>query len=118
MQKKGWFFMSNEAKNWSDSRQYCRDRGADLIIVKSEEKQRFISSLVSERVWIGLSDTEQKGIMKWVDNSQLKEGFWLEGEPNNLDGTEDCVELNPENPILNNWNDLPCSGTINWICEK
>ncbi|XP_016115513.1 CD209 antigen-like protein 2 [Sinocyclocheilus grahami] len=118
MQKKGWFFMSSELKSWSDSRQYCRDHGADLVIINTEEKQRHISSLVSERVWIGLSHTEQEGIMKWVDNSTPNQGFWLKGEPNDLHGTEDCVELNPENPILKNWNDLPCSGTRHWICEK
>ncbi|XP_050961525.1 C-type lectin domain family 12 member B-like [Labeo rohita] len=33
------FFMSNELKNWSDSRQYCRDHGGDLVIIKSEVKQ-------------------------------------------------------------------------------
>ncbi|KAL1281244.1 hypothetical protein QQF64_000047 [Cirrhinus molitorella] len=37
--KRGWFFMSNEEKSWSDSRQYCRDHGGDLIIINSEEKQ-------------------------------------------------------------------------------
>ncbi|XP_050965465.1 C-type lectin domain family 4 member E isoform X1 [Labeo rohita] len=111
-------FMSNELKSWSDSRQYCRDRGADLVIINSEEKQRFMSSFTTERVWIGLSDTEQEGNMKWVDNSSLKQGFWLEGEPNDLNGTEDCNELNPANPVLNNWNDLPCSFTIQGICEK
>ncbi|KAL1281249.1 hypothetical protein QQF64_000052 [Cirrhinus molitorella] len=35
-----WFFMSDEAKSWSDSRQYCRSRGADLVIINSEEKQQ------------------------------------------------------------------------------
>ncbi|XP_016419836.1 CD209 antigen-like [Sinocyclocheilus rhinocerous] len=73
----GMLFMSTELKNWSDSRQYCRDRGADLVIINTEEKQRFISSLVSERVWIGLSDTENEGNMKWVDNSTLKQGCGL-----------------------------------------
>ncbi len=89
--------MSTELKSWSDSRQYCRDRGSDLIIINTEEKQvslfecllmnernhtyscfihtqRFISSLVKERAWIGLSDTENEGNMKWVDNSPLKQG--------------------------------------------
>ncbi len=33
------FFMSTELKSWSDSRQYCRDRGADLVIINTEEKQ-------------------------------------------------------------------------------
>ncbi|KAI2646675.1 C-type lectin domain family 4 member M [Labeo rohita] len=36
----GWFFISNVSKSWSDSRQYCRDQGADLVIIKTEEKQR------------------------------------------------------------------------------
>ncbi|RXN35703.1 CD209 antigen-like protein [Labeo rohita] len=72
--KQGWFFMSNELKSWSDSRKYCRDRGGDLVVINSEEKQRVISSLVSETVWIGLSDIENEGNMKWVDNSSLNQG--------------------------------------------
>ncbi|RXN05990.1 CD209 antigen-like protein [Labeo rohita] len=69
-----WFFMSTEKKSWSDDRQYCRDRGADLVIINSEEKQRFISSFTTERAWIGLSDREQEGKMTWVDYSPLKQG--------------------------------------------
>uniref|UniRef100_A0A9J7Z1L2 Si:ch73-343l4.8 n=1 Tax=Cyprinus carpio carpio TaxID=630221 RepID=A0A9J7Z1L2_CYPCA len=114
--------MSTELKSWSDSRQYCRDCGADLVIINTEEKQRFISSLVSERVWIGLSDREQEGIMKWVDNSTLKQGFWLKGEPNNTDN-EDCIELNYNRgktgwSPLNSWNDDQCSAKKKGICEK
>uniref|UniRef100_A0A8C1DST9 Si:ch73-343l4.8 n=1 Tax=Cyprinus carpio carpio TaxID=630221 RepID=A0A8C1DST9_CYPCA len=117
------FFISTELMTWSDSRQYCRDRGADLVIINTEEKQRFISSLVSERVWIGLSDREQEGIMKWVDNSPLKQGFWLKGEPNNYGGNEDCIQLNynrekPGWSPLNSWNDVACSEKIKGICEK
>uniref|UniRef100_A0A8C1PGR7 Si:ch73-343l4.8 n=1 Tax=Cyprinus carpio TaxID=7962 RepID=A0A8C1PGR7_CYPCA len=116
----GWFFMPTHAKNWSDSRQYCRERGADLIIINTEEKQvsLLVSSFTTNIVWIGLSDTENEGNMKWVDNSPLKQGFWVEGEPNNLGDIEDCVDLNPERPILNNWNDLSCSYEIHSICEK
>uniref|UniRef100_A0A671P1L6 Si:ch73-343l4.8 n=1 Tax=Sinocyclocheilus anshuiensis TaxID=1608454 RepID=A0A671P1L6_9TELE len=110
----GWLFMSTELKSWSDSRQ---DRGADLVIINTEEK--FISSLVSESVWIGLSDTENEGSMKWVDNSPLKQGFWAEGEPNNNEvKNEDCIELIPSYPTLNNWNDLSCSEKKKGICEK
>ncbi|XP_026072828.1 CD209 antigen-like protein 2 [Carassius auratus] len=124
LNKKGpvCFFMSTELKSWSDSRQYCRDRGADLVIINTEEKQRFISSLVSERVWIGLSDTENEGVMTWVDNSTLKQGFWLKGEPNNA-YNEDCIELNYNRKKtgwspLNSWNDHSCSAKKRGICEK
>uniref|UniRef100_A0A673KXP1 C-type lectin domain family 4 member M-like n=1 Tax=Sinocyclocheilus rhinocerous TaxID=307959 RepID=A0A673KXP1_9TELE len=122
LNKKGTvcFFMSTELKSWSDCRQYCRDRGADLVIINTEEKQ---VSLFSERVWIGLSDTENEGIMKWVDNSPLKQGFWFKGEPNNSNGNEDCIELNYNREEtgwspLNSWNDYPCSEKKKGICEK
>ncbi|XP_073698004.1 uncharacterized protein [Garra rufa] len=116
--KQGWLFMSNELKSWSDSRKYCKDRGADLLIINSEEKQRVISSFIKERVWIGLSDTENEGNMKWVDNSPLKQGFWIKGEPDDKGGNEDCIEVVLSNNILNSWDDLPCSEKRKGICEK
>ncbi|KAK2915706.1 hypothetical protein Q8A67_000080 [Cirrhinus molitorella] len=112
-------FISDEKMSWSESRQYCRNHGADLVIISSEEKQRHISSVIKERLWIGLSDNEQEGNMKWVDNSPLKQGFWVEGEPNNYHGkSEDCVEIRPSYPVLSSWNDLTCSDKIKGICEK
>uniref|UniRef100_A0A8C2PQ69 C-type lectin domain-containing protein n=1 Tax=Cyprinus carpio TaxID=7962 RepID=A0A8C2PQ69_CYPCA len=101
-------------RSWSDSRQYCRDQGADLVIINTEEKQ---VSLFSERVWIGLSDIENEGNMTWVDNSAVNQEFWLEEEPNNAGGNEDCIELMPSETIKN-WNDLPCSENRKGICEK
>ncbi|XP_059407675.1 C-type lectin domain family 4 member A-like [Carassius carassius] len=114
--------MSTES-SWSDSRQYCRDRDADLVIINTEEKQRFISSLVSERVWIGLSDTENEGIMKWVDNSTLKQGFWVKNQPNNQNGNQNCVEMNYNRgktgwTPLNSWNDFSCLEVKKGFCEK
>ncbi|XP_052400813.1 CD209 antigen-like protein B [Carassius gibelio] len=109
---------SKRSKSWSDSRQYCKDHGGDLVIVNTEEKQRHISSFIKESVWMGLSDSENEGSMKWVDNSPLNQGFWSSGEPNSFHGTdEDCIELIPTKDNLNNWNDLPCSSTRKWVCE-
>ncbi|XP_055060106.2 uncharacterized protein [Misgurnus anguillicaudatus] len=120
MKKSGssWYYISSEEKSWSESRQFCRDRGGDLIIINTEEEQRYISSIATDIVWIGLSDIAEEGKMKWVDNTPLIKGFWVENEPNNYFGREDCVELNPSKPVLNNWNDLPCTNTRKWICEK
>ncbi|XP_051756015.1 CD209 antigen-like protein E isoform X2 [Ctenopharyngodon idella] len=116
-QGKGRFFISSERKSWSDSRQYCRAHGGDLVIINTEQKQRCISSLVKDFVWIGLTDIEKEGNMKWVDNSPLKQGYWEENEPNNAGG-EDCIELDPAKPVLNNWNDIPCSEMTKCVCEN
>ncbi|RXN21969.1 complement C3-like protein [Labeo rohita] len=70
-------FISKKPMSWSDSRQYCRDCGADLVIINSEEKQRLISSSFRERLWIGLSDRENEGNLTWVDNSPLKQRYVL-----------------------------------------
>ncbi|RXN07832.1 CD209 antigen-like protein [Labeo rohita] len=78
--QKGWFsgqfFMSSDAKTWSESRQYCKEQGGDLVIIKTEIKQNYLSSYISgnARVWIGLSDIYQEGKMEWVDTSPLKQG--------------------------------------------
>ncbi|XP_059367807.1 CD209 antigen-like protein C [Carassius carassius] len=104
--------------NWSDSRKYCRDRGADLVTIKNIDKQKFISSFVKEIVWIGLSDIENEGKMKWVDESSPKQEFWAGGEPSNTGGNEDCVELIPSYDILKNWNNISCSVKKRGICEK
>ncbi|XP_065126692.2 uncharacterized protein [Paramisgurnus dabryanus] len=121
MKKSGsyMYFISTEMKSWSDSRQFCRDRGQDLVIINTEEEQRYISSIAKGRVWIGLSDIEKEGSMTWVDNTPLNKSFWDKGEPNNDRDNGDCVEiLSFLKPILNNWNDLPCAQKRKWICEN
>ncbi|KAI7810858.1 putative C-type lectin domain family 4 member E [Triplophysa rosa] len=112
------YFISSEEKSWSDSRRFCRSRGGDLVIINTEEEQKYISSIVNENVWIGLSDAEKERNMKWVDNTPLNKGFWDDGEPNDYSGNENCVEIIHTKPILSNWNDFACSVMKKWICEK
>ncbi|XP_057188044.1 C-type lectin domain family 4 member M-like isoform X2 [Triplophysa rosa] len=112
--EKGYRFIDDK-KSWTESRQFCRDRGGDLVVINSVEEQRYISSVVKEVVWIGLSDIDNEGVMKWVDNSPLNKRFWGQGEPNDDRGNEDCVELSPEKPTEKNWNDIPCSEKRKWI---
>ncbi|GAA6071398.1 hepatic lectin-like, partial [Tachysurus ichikawai] len=99
--KLGWsyfnssiYYFSTGMENWANSRQGCKNRGADLVIIDSTEEEEFISlHLDIRRAWIGLSDRETKGEWKWVDGTNLTIGFWMAGEPNNLYGDEDCVEI-------------------------
>ncbi|KAA0721794.1 L-selectin CD62 antigen-like family member L [Triplophysa tibetana] len=115
--EKGYSFIDDK-KTWTESRQFCRDRGGDLLVINSVEEQRYISSVFQEGVWIGLSDIDNEGVMKWVDNSALTKQFWGQGEPNDDRGKEDCVELSPKKPNEKNWNDIPCSEKRKWICEN
>ncbi|XP_073672070.1 uncharacterized protein [Paramisgurnus dabryanus] len=105
------YFISTEKKSWSESRSYCRERGADLIIINNKDEQDFIKKAGMQNIWIGLSDSEVEGRWKWVDNSTLTSGFWAPGEPNNYKGRrENCAESYPSV-----WNDNSCHTTLKWI---
>ncbi|KAB5515148.1 hypothetical protein PHYPO_G00250700 [Pangasianodon hypophthalmus] len=122
--KEGWrcfcsgvYYISTEQKTWSESRQDCRSRGGDLVIINSREEQEFIiKQLGNTKAWIGLSDIDTEGVWKWVDGTRLTTAYWGDGEPNNV-GDEDCAEMLSSH-ISKSWNDRLCSAQLPWICEK
>ncbi|XP_036789826.1 C-type lectin domain family 4 member E-like [Oncorhynchus mykiss] len=108
-----WYFLSTETKTWEKSRQDCLERGADLVIIKSDKEKPFPFKL-KKRVWIGLTDSDNEGTWKWVDGTPLTTGFWYDPQPDN--GEEDCVEIHTD--PLKAWNYLSCSENRHWICGK
>uniref|UniRef100_A0A673HMF8 C-type lectin domain-containing protein n=1 Tax=Sinocyclocheilus rhinocerous TaxID=307959 RepID=A0A673HMF8_9TELE len=106
---------TNFGKSWTESRQDCKDRGADLIIINNREEQVseiYCQLSVGTFVWIGLTDSDVEGRWKWVDGSILTSGFWGSGEPNGHRG-ENCVVS-----YASWWYDYPCNNAFKWICEK
>ncbi|XP_058240761.1 C-type lectin domain family 4 member E-like isoform X1 [Hemibagrus wyckioides] len=124
--KLGWIYfsssvhsISNESMTWTESRQDCRGRGADLVIINNKEEQEFISKLLGIRkAWIGLNDRDKEEEWKWVDDTRLSTGYWGRGEPNSKAGDEDCVLTGDRSDPVWNWADYPCDDKFIWICEK
>ncbi|XP_036420092.1 C-type lectin domain family 17, member A-like [Colossoma macropomum] len=121
----GLYYISTEKKSWSASRQFCRERGADLVIINSREEQEFISKAFgSTAAWIGLTDSHTEGDWKWVDNSALTTEFWFKGEPNDYEGKEDCAVSGYKgagSERVSTWADYPCYHheiIFVGICEK
>lgn len=135
----GWSYMNSlcyyfpfsddiPRRSWDEGREYCRNLGADLVVINSKEKQLAITNLltntrdpsrhyVQSGFWIGARDVEEEGVWRWLDGTRLTEGYWSPGEPNNQ-GNEDCAAVYPINNPFKSWNDAPCSHDLKWICEK
>ncbi|XP_038854997.1 tenascin-like [Salvelinus namaycush] len=113
------YYLSTEGKSWEKSRQDCLERGADLVIINSEEEQTFINGFESVKwVWIGLTDSVTEGTWKWVDGTPLTTPrFWWSGEPGGGVG-ENCVEIYYISSGQGVWRDYDCSFSQQWICEK
>uniref|UniRef100_A0A672HX46 C-type lectin domain-containing protein n=1 Tax=Salarias fasciatus TaxID=181472 RepID=A0A672HX46_SALFA len=109
------YYISSTERTWQESRDDCLSRGADLMIIDSQEEQDF-SRRFSQEVWIGLTDSAQEGTWQWVDGTLLNTSYWLPGEPNNDDEgkEENCAEIH----VDNGWNDRVCEKLNYWICEK
>uniref|UniRef100_A0AAQ6I8K9 C-type lectin domain-containing protein n=1 Tax=Anabas testudineus TaxID=64144 RepID=A0AAQ6I8K9_ANATE len=111
-----FYYISKEMKSWQDSRNYCQQNGADLIIINSLKEQLF-TGLFRKIAWIGL--TKIDNAWEWVDGTPLTESYWGPGEPNNL--TESTKEYCVETRFFEkerSWNDIPCETKNVWICEK
>ncbi|XP_064158269.1 CD209 antigen-like protein A isoform X2 [Anguilla rostrata] len=107
------YYFSTERKIWTDSRSDCIKRGADLVIIESEEEQRFITSKTQYHTWIGLSYSEFKSNWLWVDGTPLQKGFWGSGKPAYESGS-DCAMIATK---MNAWDAYYCSNNEQWICE-
>nr|ADB55613.1 CD209 [Danio rerio] len=108
-----FYFISSEERNWTESRRYCRDKGADLIIINNREEQDHVKKMSGGfTVWIGLTDSDDR--WKWIDGTNMTTGFrfWNHGEPNGQGG-ENCVTSRSSG-----WTDYPCFYPFPWICEK
>ncbi|KAI3351429.1 hypothetical protein L3Q82_020284 [Scortum barcoo] len=114
------YWVSTLKKNWTLSRQDCKEKGADLIVINSREEQIFVNTLLklNQNAWIGLTDSLEEGTWMWVDGTPVTMTYWQPNQPNSFNGNQDCGEFVPKSPGLGEWNDDGCFAQQVWICEK
>uniref|UniRef100_A0A671U2A0 C-type lectin domain-containing protein n=1 Tax=Sparus aurata TaxID=8175 RepID=A0A671U2A0_SPAAU len=102
------YLFSNKIDSLENGRKDCRDRGADLVIIDTVEKQEFIFKTIKQDIWIGLNDREKEGTWKWIDGTPLTVAYWRTGEPNDGGGwgEEDCVQIRSGVNAKESWNDV------------
>ncbi|XP_069120617.1 macrophage mannose receptor 1-like isoform X2 [Argopecten irradians] len=102
---------------WTESRDYCRGLGGDLISIHRQAQNAFVGTLLSQKTgtfWIGLNDRDQEAGYVWTDGRGTDYTNWNPNEPNDYNGNEDCTQIFAGTL---GWNDNNCYTTTNWICE-
>ncbi|XP_069042956.1 C-type lectin domain family 4 member D-like isoform X3 [Lepisosteus oculatus] len=120
------YFLSEDKMNWNRSRDNCTSMHSHLVVIDSQEEQNFTSGVLppNDRAWIGLTDQEEKGRWRWVNNKALQENqkYWQPNQPDNFKGkdsleAEHCVVMY-KGTNLQNWNDAYCSANRTRLCER
>ncbi|MBN2443193.1 MAG: hypothetical protein JXJ04_17665 [Spirochaetales bacterium] len=108
------YFYIKHKTNWYDAKSACEAAEGHLLISNNEKENDFIKKIIDANTWLGLTDVENEGFWRWVDNRLLMWSDWAEGEPNN-GGTENYAHYNAQKNFL--WNDTNRRNEFYFICE-
>uniref|UniRef100_A0A673BEX3 C-type lectin domain-containing protein n=1 Tax=Sphaeramia orbicularis TaxID=375764 RepID=A0A673BEX3_9TELE len=120
-QEKCYYFeRSTKWKTWTESRTYCKDNGADLVVIETLQEQEFISKNVHSYngdfygYWIGLKqDPDQNWI--WVNGHKDTLEFWLDEGLGNSGPYALVIHEKPPNA---SWDTSDDGFRIRFICES
>ncbi|KAM9385487.1 uncharacterized protein KZ484_007002 isoform 1-T2 [Pholidichthys leucotaenia] len=111
-----YYYISTERKNWSESREDCRKRGADLVILNTRDKCDFFRKQnETGDFWIGLESVqlpEGENEWKWVDGSKPS----CTSRKTGMNTTREA-DMKAFMDEQGQWW-YTNNGTKNWICEK
>lgn len=119
----GWFrntdtcylFNKQEKLNWYGASIRCHDLGGRLVELETETEMKYIVDIIDKEnnVWIGASDDDIEGSWVWSSSQKAVDVVtWQSGQPNNLGGNQDCMEIG-----LLKMNDENCFEENLYVCE-
>ncbi|XP_037539609.1 C-type lectin domain family 10 member A-like [Nematolebias whitei] len=116
------FYFSSEYLSWNQSRKWCEQKDALLLILHTDNDWDFVTKHTVPRFyWVGLSDW-RTGRWEWVNQNPytMERRRWAVGQPDSGTGhgqgseDEDCVHLHNDGRL----NDLHCNSNLQFICRK
>jgi hypothetical protein len=111
------YLLGDNVSSWQEARDVCQAWGGDLVEIGSLEENGALAQRIDGSAWIGANDQEAEGTFRWANGSALAFTAWLENQPNDLLGNEDCTELLR---FDGQWVDVPCAGEAarQALCER
>ncbi|KAK3581830.1 hypothetical protein CHS0354_007232 [Potamilus streckersoni] len=104
---------------------YCEMYGGHLVVIETDSEEKYIAGYISKlspgsfnsgTFWLGASNLQVEGEWIWLNSGgKMRYSNWQQGEPNNANSNENCLEMSFSNNFR--WNDNKCNNKFNFICE-
>jgi len=120
---KGYFF-DRTPRTFNEAKELCAYYNA--TIAQTNVKNRIEREKLLEMLGFNSSDTrfwmplnKEKGGFTWLNGAKVNytDVGWMDGEPNDKGGNEDCVHTNYKMDSVQDINDVPCDYHEPTLCE-
>ncbi|XP_071827139.1 macrophage mannose receptor 1-like isoform X2 [Apostichopus japonicus] len=116
------YYFSSDTKTFDAARTSCQAQNADLVVIETEAEWEYLIKSYRYRYstrnyWIGLSDADQEGSFKYVNDVSylsVTSPFWGANQPSDSGSGEDCAVLTTSQLL----NDADCTTSYYYICEQ
>ncbi|KAL3870794.1 hypothetical protein ACJMK2_038837 [Sinanodonta woodiana] len=116
-------YEANACKDWDNARATCQAEGGDLLVPTECNYQYFreqaetIVGICDSEFWLGAQRPTNGADFITVEGDTISNtaNFWKQGQPDNTNGTENCLEMRRDYDLLAN--DLKCSQLSGYICQ-
>ena len=104
---------------WQAAETICQQEGGHLASIHNAQENALVNSAVGGQKWTGgrLAVRGNAGSLKWLDDSPVDYSNFAVNEPNNDDGTDECISMFPDGK----WNDNKCSqdrpASLPFVCR-
>ncbi|XP_072249496.1 uncharacterized protein [Leuresthes tenuis] len=105
-------------KTWIESRTYCKDNAADLVVIDNQQEQEFISEQIEfyfdtfHGYWIGLYERDNSWV--WIDGRKDSLGYWIKG---NFSSGSYALMM-PQRNLTESWQTARPEFKNKFICES
>lgn len=110
-------------KSWADSRKYCKEQTADLVVIDSLQEQEFISNHTKfyfdkfHGYWLGLRKNNDENWV-WVDGQNDTLMYWITQDNGMQDQDARYGLMIPERPPTASWERADILYQNKFICEN
>nr|XP_060615922.1 killer cell lectin-like receptor subfamily B member 1C [Anolis sagrei ordinatus] len=108
-----WWPSNMLLKNWSDSKDNCAAKNAQLLVIQDKDILDFVTIITQDKhysYWIGLSLSFPEKKLKWITASQINRNM-IQG-PKHGEG-QYCGAIRNSKIIFD-----ACSAEFRWICKQ